>query len=176
MALDVGSLLADTAFARPIKSAETCCRASELAACQLAIPRGCRATESGLMLKTNEGILRTTIVDMATFRSLAQINRQIKALLPQDLAKNSEHSSPGLLPRINSSSRDRAGRSRGAGDDSLRQRIEIANRGNRELSVENRRLRRQLACVLGRLRADTGRHPPLLGYSSKRPTRPYSEA
>jgi Family of unknown function (DUF6262) len=45
-----------------------------------------------------------------------------------------------------------------ASDDSLRQRLEIANRRNRELADENRRLRRQLACALGQLRDDTGRH------------------
>ncbi len=79
---------------------------------------------------------------------------------------------PQWHPTQDSVHRDRAGRDRGAGDDSLRQRLEIANRGNRELSVENRRLRRQLACAVGRLRADTGRHPPLIGYSSKRPKEP----
>lgn len=47
-----------------------------------------------------------------------------------------------------------------AGDDSLRQRLEITNRRNRELFDENRWLRRQFACALGRLRADTGRHQP----------------
>jgi hypothetical protein len=36
-----------------------------------------------------------------------------------------------------------------ASDDSLRQRLEIANRRNRELADENQRLRRQLACALG---------------------------
>jgi Family of unknown function (DUF6262) len=41
--------------------------------------------------------------------------------------------------------------------DSLRQRLEIANRRNRELADENQRLRRQLACALGQLRDDTGR-------------------
>jgi hypothetical protein len=35
-----------------------------------------------------------------------------------------------------------------ASDDSPRQRREIANRRNRELADENRRLRRQLACAL----------------------------
>lgn len=45
-----------------------------------------------------------------------------------------------------------------ASDDSLRQRLEIANRRNHELADENRRLRRQLACALGQLRDDTGRH------------------
>ena len=45
-----------------------------------------------------------------------------------------------------------------ASDDSLRQRLEIANRRNRELADGNRRLRRQLACALGQLRDDTGRH------------------
>ena len=48
-----------------------------------------------------------------------------------------------------------------ASDDSLRQRLEMANRRNRELADENQRLRRQLACVLGQLRDDTGRrHQP----------------
>jgi hypothetical protein len=45
-----------------------------------------------------------------------------------------------------------------ASDDSLRCRLEIANRRNRELADENQRLRRQLACALGQLRDDTGRH------------------
>jgi hypothetical protein len=45
-----------------------------------------------------------------------------------------------------------------ASDDSLRQRLEIANRRNRELTDENQRLRRQLACALGQLRNDTNRH------------------
>jgi hypothetical protein len=63
-----------------------------------------------------------------------------------------------------------------ASDDSLRQHLERDNRRDRELPDENRRLRRQLACALGQLRADTGRHPPLVGYSSKRPKCPYSEA
>jgi len=45
-----------------------------------------------------------------------------------------------------------------ASDDSLRQRLETANRRNHELADENRRLRRQLACVLGQLRDNTGRH------------------
>jgi len=39
-----------------------------------------------------------------------------------------------------------------ASDDSLRQRLEIANRRNRELADENQRLRRQLACALGQNR------------------------
>ena len=39
-----------------------------------------------------------------------------------------------------------------ASDDSLRQRLEIANRRNRELADENRRLRRRLACALGQNR------------------------
>jgi hypothetical protein len=43
-------------------------------------------------------------------------------------------------------------------DDSPRQRLEIANRRNRELADENRWLRSQLACALGQLRDDTGRH------------------
>ena len=46
-----------------------------------------------------------------------------------------------------------------ASDDSLRRRLEIANRRNRELADENQRLRRQLACALGQLR-DNGRHGP----------------
>ena len=45
-----------------------------------------------------------------------------------------------------------------ASDDSLRQRLEIANHRNHELADENQRLRRQLACALGQLRDDTGRH------------------
>ena len=44
-----------------------------------------------------------------------------------------------------------------ASDDSLRRRLEIANRRNRELADENQRLRRQLAHALGQLRDDTGR-------------------
>lgn len=43
-----------------------------------------------------------------------------------------------------------------ASDDSLRQRLEIANRRNRELTDENQRLRHQLACALGQNR-DNGR-------------------
>jgi hypothetical protein len=39
-----------------------------------------------------------------------------------------------------------------ASDDSLRQRLEITNRRNRELADENQRLRRQLAHALGQLR------------------------
>ena len=42
-----------------------------------------------------------------------------------------------------------------ASDDSLRQRLEIANHRNRELADENQRLRRQLACALGQNR-DSG--------------------
>ncbi|WP_006247041.1 DUF6262 family protein [Mycolicibacterium tusciae] len=45
-----------------------------------------------------------------------------------------------------------------ASDGSLRQRLEIANRRNHELTDENRRLRRQLACALGQRRENTGRH------------------
>ena len=45
-----------------------------------------------------------------------------------------------------------------ASDDSLRQRLELANRRNRELADENQRLRRQLAHALGQLR-DHGRFP-----------------
>ena len=45
-----------------------------------------------------------------------------------------------------------------ASDDSLRQRLELANRRNRELADENQRLRRQLAQALGQLR-DHGRFP-----------------
>jgi hypothetical protein len=44
-----------------------------------------------------------------------------------------------------------------ASDDSLRRRLEIANRRNRELADENQRLRRQLVCALGQLRDDTRR-------------------
>lgn len=48
-----------------------------------------------------------------------------------------------------------------ASDDSLRQRLEVANRRNRELADENQRLRRQLAYALGQLRDGTGRpHEP----------------
>ena len=43
-----------------------------------------------------------------------------------------------------------------ASDDSLRQRLEIANRRNRELADENQRLRRQLACALGQFRENGG--------------------
>ena len=39
-----------------------------------------------------------------------------------------------------------------ASDESLRRRLEISNRRNRELADENQRLRRQLANVLGQLR------------------------
>jgi hypothetical protein len=52
----------------------------------------------------------------------------------------------------------------------------LTDRRKRELSEENRRLRCQLACALGRLCADTGRCPPLIGYSTKGPKGPYSEA
>lgn len=49
-----------------------------------------------------------------------------------------------------------------ASDDSLRQRLEIANRRNRELTDENQRLRRQLAYALGQLRHYTNRrHEPM---------------
>ena len=47
-----------------------------------------------------------------------------------------------------------------ASDDSLRQRLEIANRRNRELADENQRLRRQLACALGQLRENGRTRPP----------------
>jgi hypothetical protein len=47
-----------------------------------------------------------------------------------------------------------------ASDDSLRQRLEIANRRNRELADENQRLRRQLSHALGQLR-DNGRARPV---------------
>jgi hypothetical protein len=46
-----------------------------------------------------------------------------------------------------------------ASDDSLRLRLEVANRRNRELAQENQRLRRQLACALGQ-RRDNGLHRP----------------
>ncbi len=46
-----------------------------------------------------------------------------------------------------------------ASDDSLRQRLEHANRRNRELADENQRLRRQLAHALGQLR-DNGSSRP----------------
>jgi Family of unknown function (DUF6262) len=46
-----------------------------------------------------------------------------------------------------------------ASDDSLRRRLELANRRNRELVDENQRLRRQLACALGQNR-DNGRASP----------------
>ena len=52
-----------------------------------------------------------------------------------------------------------------ATDDSLRQRLELANRRNCELADENQRLRRQLAHALGQLR-DHGRLP------TSRTTRP----
>lgn len=44
-----------------------------------------------------------------------------------------------------------------ASDDSLRQRLELAHRRNRELADENQKLRRQLAHALGQLRDN--RHP-----------------
>jgi hypothetical protein len=44
-----------------------------------------------------------------------------------------------------------------ASDDSLRRRLEIAHRRNRELTDDNNRLLHQLACALGQLRNDTGR-------------------
>jgi hypothetical protein len=46
-----------------------------------------------------------------------------------------------------------------ASDDSLRQRLELANRRNRELADENQRLRRQLAHALGQ-RRDHARSRP----------------
>jgi hypothetical protein len=46
-----------------------------------------------------------------------------------------------------------------ASDDSLRQRLEIANRRNRELADENQRLRRQLAHALGQLRDNGAARP-----------------
>jgi hypothetical protein len=46
-----------------------------------------------------------------------------------------------------------------ASDDSLRQRLEIANRRNRELADENQRLRRQLAHALGQLRDNVPARP-----------------
>ena len=46
-----------------------------------------------------------------------------------------------------------------ASDDSLRQRLEIANRRNRELTDENQRLRRQLAHALGQLRDNGAARP-----------------
>jgi hypothetical protein len=42
-----------------------------------------------------------------------------------------------------------------ASDDSLRQRLELADHRNRELADENQRLRRQLAHTLGQLRDDS---------------------
>jgi len=41
-----------------------------------------------------------------------------------------------------------------ASEESLRQRLDIATRRNRELAEENQRLRRQLAKALGQLRDD----------------------
>ena len=55
--------------------------------------------------------------------------------------------------------RARRPRPQRASDDSLRQRLEIANRRIRELADENQRLRRQLAHALGELR-DNGRPDP----------------
>jgi hypothetical protein len=46
-----------------------------------------------------------------------------------------------------------------ASDDSLRQRLEIANRRNHELADENQRLRRQLAYALGQLRDNGAARP-----------------
>jgi hypothetical protein len=45
-----------------------------------------------------------------------------------------------------------------ASEESLRQRLDIATRRNRELAEENQRLRRQLAKALGQLRDDNA-HP-----------------
>ncbi|WP_282100971.1 DUF6262 family protein [Mycobacterium sp. SM1] len=52
-----------------------------------------------------------------------------------------------------------------ASDDSLRQRLELANRRNRELADENQRLRRQLAHALGQLR-DRGPFPARTNHCS----------
>jgi hypothetical protein len=46
-----------------------------------------------------------------------------------------------------------------ASDDSLRRRLEIANRRNHELVDENQRLRRQLACALGHNRDAPSEQP-----------------
>ncbi len=46
-----------------------------------------------------------------------------------------------------------------ASDDSLRQRLEIANHRNRELADENQQLRRQLAHALGQLRNNRAARP-----------------
>ncbi|MBV8349788.1 MAG: transposase [Mycolicibacterium sp.] len=46
-----------------------------------------------------------------------------------------------------------------ASDDSLRQRLALANRRNRELTDENQRLRRQLAHALGHLRHSGAARP-----------------
>ena len=54
-----------------------------------------------------------------------------------------------------------------ASDDSLRQRLEIANRRNRELADENQRLRRQLAHALGQLR-DNGPARPAERFADHR--------
>jgi hypothetical protein len=47
-----------------------------------------------------------------------------------------------------------------ASDDSLRQRLEIANHRNRELADENQQLRRQLAHALGQLRNNRAARSP----------------
>jgi hypothetical protein len=46
-----------------------------------------------------------------------------------------------------------------ASDESLRQRLDIATRRNRELAEDNQRLRRQLTHALGQLRDDTRSTP-----------------
>ena len=46
-----------------------------------------------------------------------------------------------------------------ADENSLRHRLDLALRRNRELADENQRLRRQLAHALGQARADTCTHP-----------------
>ena len=54
-----------------------------------------------------------------------------------------------------------------ASDDSLRQRLELANRRNHELADENQRLRRQLAHALGQLR-DAGHSRPADYHDARR--------
>jgi hypothetical protein len=65
LAFDVGSLLADTAFARPIKSAETCCRFG-IGGLSLAIPGEVEPREA-FDAQIQRGILLPTIIGCGKF-------------------------------------------------------------------------------------------------------------
>ncbi|WP_370500075.1 DUF6262 family protein [Mycolicibacterium sp. jd] len=99
--------------------------------------------------RTGQPITFSTVADAAgVSRSWLYAQTDVKDEIRRLRARNQPRPTPTIPSRQQSS------------DQSLRERLDIALRRNRELTDENQRLRRQLAVVLGQNRTATPHPPP----------------